>query len=181
MSSSSIEEYHWRPDQLNFLGIIFLEYMSTNASIDVVGEILKAGNVVNAQSEDGSTALMIACRKGDVHIAKILLCAQADPHIADSKGRYPLAVAAFKGNLELVKALVEAKADITFAPEKKIACYSFRNDDTIVSYHVVSTQNFGRKKGIPRSPLLIELMFAVTRDKRYKIIKLSIFIIAINQ
>jgi ankyrin repeat protein len=99
--------------------------MSMNASGDVVSEILETGNVVNAQFEDGSTALMIACRKGDIHIAKILLCAQADPHIADSKGRYPLAVAAYGGNLDLVKALVEAKADISFAPHGSLPAIHF--------------------------------------------------------
>lgn len=95
------------------------------ASRDVVSEILKAGNVVNAQSEDGSTALMIACRKGDIHMAKMLLIAQADPHIANSKGQYPLAVAAFGGNLDLVKVLVEAKADISFAPHGSLPAIHF--------------------------------------------------------
>ena len=123
MSSSPAAEHSWRPDQLLFLNRIF-------------GEFLKMDSVVNAQSQDGSTALLVACFKEDVLMAKLLLGQNADPHIANSNGHYSLAVAAFKGNLEFVKALVEAKADITFAPEKKLPAIHFAM--MTQQYHIMS-------------------------------------------
>src|SRR5205807_1252351 len=55
---------------------------------------------VNAQSYDGSTALMVAADKGNPEVIRMLLKAGAKPALADENGDTPLSIAALHGKLE---------------------------------------------------------------------------------
>ncbi|MCJ1404854.1 Ankyrin repeat domain-containing protein 44, partial [Xylographa trunciseda] len=56
---------------------------------DNVSQLLRAG-VEDHQDEHGQTALLLACRRGNMEIVKLLVSAGSDASIADSKGRTPL-------------------------------------------------------------------------------------------
>jgi len=58
---------------------------------------------VNAPEADGSTALHHAMKGGHENIVKLLIQADADPFVTDSKGRTPQSLAAEQGNLVLLK------------------------------------------------------------------------------
>jgi len=54
---------------------------SENGHIDVVNRLLSLGCEVNAQNNQGMTALMFACSKGMKDVVKLLLDHGADPSI----------------------------------------------------------------------------------------------------
>lgn len=56
---------------------------------DSVSKLLRAG-VEDHQDKNGQTALLLACRRGQLEIAKLLVSAGSDSSIPDSKGRTPL-------------------------------------------------------------------------------------------
>jgi len=53
----------------------------------IVRKLLDAGAQVDDGSEEGTTPLMVAARKGRLHFVKILVDAGADPQAIDSEGR----------------------------------------------------------------------------------------------
>jgi ankyrin repeat protein len=61
----------------------------------------------------GRTALMAACIKGNIRIAKMLLERKADVTIGDNMGLRPIYGASLEGHLDVVKLLLENGADIT--------------------------------------------------------------------
>ncbi|CAB3380788.1 Hypothetical predicted protein [Cloeon dipterum] len=65
----------------------------------------------NATTENGETALLIACQFSKWDVVDFLLTKQVDPNIADLKGTVPLHLAAKAGKLELVKSLIKCGAD----------------------------------------------------------------------
>jgi ankyrin repeat protein len=82
--------------------------------VDAVRSLLdKPGMDIDTKPADGVTALKIACLKGNLEVAKLLVAAGAkvDPQASDDWG--PLVSAASRGHLQVVKYLVEeAGADV---------------------------------------------------------------------
>ena len=64
---------------------------------------------------DGSTPLIVAPRKGNVEIAKLLIERGANINKTDITGQTPLHVACQNGREEMVKLLPERGADINKA------------------------------------------------------------------
>ena len=78
----------------------------------MVGWLLDSRADLDQVTDDGTTALHIAWRKGHAEIASMLLDAGADKDRARSKdGATPLILAAQHGNLEITRLLLNAGAD----------------------------------------------------------------------
>ena len=57
----------------------------SHGRLDIVKLLLECGADLNAQDDDGSTALMCACEHGHTDIVKLLLsCVECDPTIVDN-------------------------------------------------------------------------------------------------
>lgn len=69
-------------------------------------ELLRKHPDVNAQEEDGSTALAWASVRCNTEIAKLLLKAGADPNVANENGVGPLYLAITNGSREIVRLLL---------------------------------------------------------------------------
>ena len=93
--------------------------------------LVAAGADVNAKNEDGQTALMIACKKGDQDAVKILLAGQADVNATDKFGQTALMAAASKGDLEMVSLLVRSGADINAKSEFGLTALGMTEDDDV--------------------------------------------------
>lgn len=73
---------------------------------------IKAGMDVNAQDEDGSSALMIASERGEREIAELLIKSGTDVNMKNVDGYTALMYAAYKGNLQIAELLIKNKADV---------------------------------------------------------------------
>ena len=67
-----------------------------------------AGTDVNAQDNNGMTALMHAVLKGQIDRVKALLAAGAAVNVQDTNGGTALMLAAFKGDRQSIMALIAA-------------------------------------------------------------------------
>ena len=70
-----------------------------------------AGFNVNAQNTAGKTALMVACERGKIDLAKQLLEHKADPNVAGPDGVTALILAAQSDQPEIVKTLLQNRAE----------------------------------------------------------------------
>ncbi len=68
--------------------------------------ILKAGADINARDVDGYTALMHACRNGQIDIVKFLISSGADPTIRDSNGNTAAEIALSLGYVRIANMLM---------------------------------------------------------------------------
>ncbi len=73
---------------------------------------LDKGVDVNAQDENGGTALMLAAYNGRVEVVQRLLKQKADPNITEKGGGTALMMASSKGYAEVVKLLLESGSDV---------------------------------------------------------------------
>lgn len=89
-----------------------LSRLDSDATSDLVWDLINAGAEVNARSETGDTPLMAAAYEENGEILKTLLEAGADIHSKNEDGQTALMVAAENGRLQNVRALVLAGADI---------------------------------------------------------------------
>lgn len=78
----------------------------------IVRLLLAAKPDLETRSEDGKTALHLACEKGDAEIVGRLLDAGGRPNAQDKDGETPLMMAAAHGDLPVVKRLVSAGAKV---------------------------------------------------------------------
>ena len=69
----------------------------------------------NKANENGATPLYIACDKGHVDAARLLLDKGAEVDRADEDGRTPLFVACFKGHVGAARLLLDKGADVNRA------------------------------------------------------------------
>ena len=74
--------------------------------------MLEAGADVNAQANNGFSALMLSCQNGHDMCAREVLKAGADPNKAAGFGWTALMLAANEGHTETCEALLKAGADI---------------------------------------------------------------------
>ena len=83
---------------------------------DKIWELIEQGADINAQNEDGMTALMYAARYGHLtpELLETLVSHGADVNARDNKGRTALMLSALHGHLtpELLEALVSIGADV---------------------------------------------------------------------
>ncbi len=75
-----------------------------------VQALLSSGAEVDAQDDEGSTALMFAALRGDSAMVEALLAAGADPNLKDANGETALLLGAGRG-VEIVRSLLAAGAD----------------------------------------------------------------------
>jgi len=83
-----------------------------NGQTDVVRALVSARADVNAQRNDGISALGIASQNGYIDIVNILLDNGAEIETRYNDGRTPLWFAAANGQTDVVRALVSAGADV---------------------------------------------------------------------
>jgi len=77
-----------------------------------VEHLLKQGVDVNAETEDGETALMAAAYRGHTETLKVLIEAGAEVNAKDEDGRTALMFAEGAGRTETLKVLMELGADV---------------------------------------------------------------------
>jgi len=94
------------------------DLLSSAANGDIAGvkKALAERADVNAKSNDGSTALMIASEKGHIEIAKLLIANRADVNAKVTSGLLTgwtaLILASENGHFEIVKLLIANHADV---------------------------------------------------------------------
>ena len=82
-------------------------------NVQAVQALLQADADVNAQDEQGSTALMMAAYQNHVGVVKALIAADADVNKQDNAiGNTALMFAVIQGHVDSVKALIAAGADV---------------------------------------------------------------------
>lgn len=81
-------------------------------SLPIVELLLSRGADVQAQTNDGNNALMLAVEKNNSEVVKLLVGKGADINAGDSNGVTPLMNASGRGLLDIVRLLVEAGADV---------------------------------------------------------------------
>jgi ankyrin repeat protein len=89
---------------------------ANRSSLRVVDYLIRQGADVNAQSDGGETALMLAARAKDeqaaVNTMTLLLAAAADPNLVSGGGNSPLMEAAYAGHATAILLLVQAGANV---------------------------------------------------------------------
>ncbi|HEY8707001.1 MAG TPA: ankyrin repeat domain-containing protein, partial [Burkholderiaceae bacterium] len=68
-----------------------------------VERVLAQGAVPNSRNRLGKTALLLACEKGNLPLAEVMLRSGADIAMASIEGVTPLMAASYAGNAELVR------------------------------------------------------------------------------
>jgi ankyrin repeat protein len=102
---------------VSFDGVFFgapVLYVSAGreSSTDVVALLLDAGADAHLTQEDGSTALHVAAKRGNVGIAKLLMGKGVDPNVTYGSGVPPLIDACIQGNTRMVDALIDGGANV---------------------------------------------------------------------
>lgn len=96
--------------EINLYGWPPLTYAAFNGHGDIVDYLLKHGALIDAVTENGSTALLFAARFGHIDIVKVLLSNHADPTITNENGETALDWAVKTGNTEIADLLRAAEA-----------------------------------------------------------------------
>ena len=113
-------------DELGRTPLLWAAEKCTSA---VVETLLKAGADVNATSNSGFTALILAAATDKIDNVKILLEAGADINAETSSGYTPLMGAAERGSSECVQLLVQAGANVNAEQKNGITplIYAMKN------------------------------------------------------
>ena len=89
---------------------------ANRSSLRVVDYLIRQGAEINAQSDGGETALMLAARAQDeqaaVNTMTLLLAAGADPNLVSGGGNSTLMEAAYAGHAAAIVLLVQANANV---------------------------------------------------------------------
>lgn len=99
-AGAPLEQAGWSP----------LIYASFAGHVDVIQFLAEQGADLDAQADNGMTAMMIAARNGHLEAVKALLAAGADPDIVDQNDESALDLAQKGGNTLIVEALRQAGA-----------------------------------------------------------------------
>jgi ankyrin repeat protein len=97
---------------------VLLFKAADNNSPQEVTNALDAGVDINSQDNTQATPLMVAVRKNNEAVVKVLLDKKANPNIADNTKETPLFVAVKNNNKNIAQLLINADADVnitTFA------------------------------------------------------------------
>src|SRR5689334_11133145 len=81
--------------------------------LQAVKEALPRANIDARVGDSESTALRQACQNGHLAVAKLLLEANAQPHILDKDNFSPLEIASLRGHYDVVDLLLKNGALIT--------------------------------------------------------------------
>ena len=101
---------------------------------------------VNAQTQSGSTPLLLAAQRGHVGIVNILLKSGAATDIHDEGGRLPLHSAAANGHTQIVELLLKAGANSSYAPRGITA-----EEAAKAAGHMEAAAVLGRERQFPKS------------------------------
>ncbi len=82
-----VKQLRARGAEVNFAGWTPLIYAATGGHDEIVRYLLAEGADVDAQSPNGTTALMMAVREGRPATAELLLARGANPNLATRTGR----------------------------------------------------------------------------------------------
>ncbi len=95
----------------------------TKEALDIVDRLLTAGAELNAQTEDGRTALMLAADRGDLaaDCLQRLLKLGADPALPNAQGDTALAIALMREATAAIAALEAAGAPVDVVPEATLS------------------------------------------------------------
>uniref|UniRef100_A0A7S1ED31 Uncharacterized protein n=2 Tax=Hemiselmis andersenii TaxID=464988 RepID=A0A7S1ED31_HEMAN len=89
-----------------------LHYAVTLGFSEVTEELIRAGADVNAQAEDGTSCMHLACGQGRDHMIQVLVGAGALTGLEIKENQWtPLHIASSNGDIKAVRALLDAKAD----------------------------------------------------------------------
>ena len=87
--------------------------------MNIVKLLIDKGADVNAKTDDGMTALIVAAENGQADVAKLLIDKGADINVKNPEtdslnnlGFTPLMYAAFWGRMDIVKLLLDKGADL---------------------------------------------------------------------
>ncbi|KAK6218476.1 ankyrin repeat domain-containing protein 52 [Colletotrichum tabaci] len=69
----------------------------------------------DGKSKSGRAALVVACEKGNLEVARMLLGAGTEVNVIGYRGRTPLYSASMNGHLEVLKLILEEGGDLTVA------------------------------------------------------------------
>lgn len=92
--------------------------------IVIIKEFLKAGVNINAQNNNGDTALMIALRNQKYDLAEVLIKAKADTAIVNNHGESAMSI---NDNPKITKMLIEKEKTIDYQ-KKKISTFIEMNN-----------------------------------------------------
>jgi uncharacterized protein len=100
-------------------GRIPLHYAAVDGDCNSLVRLLESGSAINAQDDNGWTALHFAAQGGHLRLVEELLSRGANPNLLNSHGNGPiwLGVMHGRGDFSVVRALVAAGAD----PDQKNA------------------------------------------------------------
>ena len=79
-----------------------------NGHLDIAKLLVKSGADVNAISENGSTALIVAAKGGHIDVVKLLLANRADPNKAVESGETAFDIALKNQNTDIAELLRKA-------------------------------------------------------------------------
>ena len=95
----------------NYSNTLLARSISNMWSVSQVESLIEiAKKDINVPNHNGSTPLMLACHRGNLDLAKLLISKGASINFLSSTDWTPLASAVSSGNLELVKFLIESGA-----------------------------------------------------------------------
>jgi ankyrin repeat protein len=75
--------------------------------------IVEKGAKVNCSTQSGTTPLMLAAKRGDIELAKLLLTYKAEINARDQSGRTAIMFAELSNHVEMVRFLVANGADVS--------------------------------------------------------------------
>ena len=117
----------------------------TNYSI-VLPYLIDKGFSIETEDNNGLTALLIACSKGNIEIVRLLCKNGANLNKADRKSKPPLQYSAENRYLSIVKLLIQRHAELSRKFKKKMTSDDYCMDPK--NFHIIeylkSIQN--RKK-----------------------------------
>ncbi|CAE6958596.1 unnamed protein product [Symbiodinium sp. CCMP2592] len=108
------------PDRLGNTALFYAVYAACERYFELVEPLVKAGAQLEAQNEEGDTALMWAASVGQLKVVEVLMQAGARLETRNQLGFTALMSAASSGYSKLVEALVKAGAKLEARTEQGI-------------------------------------------------------------